>query len=67
VKHPQHHKTFAIEAILKHISRAENLQHDLAIFFPTAIGLPNCGWADSTCTLLTISVATIAANDGCSR
>jgi hypothetical protein len=32
----QHHQTLAIEAILKHVSRAENLQYDLAIFFPAS-------------------------------
>ena len=32
----QHHQTLAIEAILKHVSRAENLQYDLAIFLPAS-------------------------------
>jgi hypothetical protein len=32
----EHHQTQAIEAILKHISRAENLQYDLAIFRSTS-------------------------------
>ena len=32
----EHHQTPAIEAILKHIGRAENLQYDLAIFLPTS-------------------------------
>ena len=40
MNHLQHHKTFAIEAILKHISRAENLQYDLAIFFPAGYRSP---------------------------
>jgi len=34
VKHPQHHKTLAIEAIFEHVSRAKNLQYDLTILFP---------------------------------
>jgi hypothetical protein len=34
VKHPQHDQTFFVKAVLKHISSTENLQHDLAIFFP---------------------------------
>jgi hypothetical protein len=35
MKYPQHDKTRAIESILKHVGRAENLQHDLAILFST--------------------------------
>ena len=31
MKHAQHHETNSVEAILKHISRTENLQHDLSI------------------------------------
>jgi hypothetical protein len=34
VKYPQHDQAFLVEAVLKHISSTENLQHDLAIFFP---------------------------------
>jgi hypothetical protein len=32
VKNSQHDKTFAIETVLKHVSRAKDLQHNLAIF-----------------------------------
>jgi hypothetical protein len=32
----EHHQTHAVEAILKHISRAENLQYDLALFLSTS-------------------------------
>jgi hypothetical protein len=35
MKHPQHHKTVAVEATLKHASRAEDLQYELAILFAT--------------------------------
>jgi hypothetical protein len=35
VKYPQHDQTLAIESILEHVGRAENLQYDLAVFFAT--------------------------------
>jgi hypothetical protein len=34
VKYPEHDQAFFVEAVLKYISCTENLQHDLAIFFP---------------------------------
>ena len=35
MKYPQHHQTLTIESILKHVSRAQNLQYDLAVFLST--------------------------------
>jgi hypothetical protein len=37
---PQHYKAPAIEAILKHVSRAEHLQYQLTIFFPAGDRAP---------------------------
>jgi hypothetical protein len=43
VIYSQHDKTLAIEAILKHVGRAEHLQYDLAAFFPAGDRSPKLG------------------------
>lgn len=34
MKYPKHDQALFVEAVLKYIRSTENLQHDLAIFFP---------------------------------
>src|SRR3981081_3220704 len=66
----QHHKTLAVEAVLKYVSRAPRTCNTLWRYSSRpAIGRPSCGRVDSTRTLSIISVATIAARDGraCTR
>jgi hypothetical protein len=36
VKYAQHHQTFSVEAILEDVSRAQDLQYNLSVFFPAS-------------------------------
>jgi hypothetical protein len=66
VKDPQHDKAIAVQAVLKHIGCAENLQHNLAIFLATHDGPSEPRVFRQNLRFEIISAATRAASDGCS-
>jgi hypothetical protein len=64
VKNPQHHEPIAFDAILKHIGRVENLQHDLPIFFAAGNRMSEQRALGSTLAFSMISRATTFASAG---